>query len=187
MDNFGFLKVAAAIPRVAVADCDRNAERIAALADRAARRGAEIVVFPELAITGYTCGDLLLHPALLDASDAALARLVRATRKLPLVAIVGAPLRHGETLYNCAVVFAQGRILGAVPKTYIPDYSEFYENRWFASGAGISGETIAVGDQEADFGADLTFAVGGAEFGVEICEDLWSPVPPSSYLAAAGA
>ncbi len=187
MDRFGFLKVAAAIPRVAVADCDANAAHIAALAERAARHGVEVVVFPELSLTGYTCGDLLLHPTLLDASDAALEGLVRATRKLPLAAIVGAPLRHGETLYNCAVVFAQGRILGVVPKTYIPDYSEFYENRWFASGAGISGETIRIGGLEADFGADLTFAVGGAEFGVEICEDLWVAVPPSSHLATAGA
>ena len=116
MDRFGFLKVAAAIPRVEVADCVRNAERIAALAEQAARRGAKAVVFPELAITGYTCGDLLLHPTLLDAAEEALAKLVRATRKLPLAAIVGAPLRHGEALYNCAVDFAQGRILGVVPK-----------------------------------------------------------------------
>lgn len=187
MDRFGFLKVAAAIPRVEVADCARNAERIAALAEQAARRGAEAVVFPELAITGYTCGDLLLHPTLLDAAEEALAKLVRATRKLPLAAIVGAPLRHGEALYNCAVVFAQGRILGVVPKSYIPAYSEFYENRWFASGAGIAGETIVVAGAEADFGAGLTFSVGGAEFGVELCEDLWAAVPPSSHLAAAGA
>lgn len=152
MDNFGFLKVAAAIPHVRVGDCDYNTERMAALADEAARRGVEIVVFPELGVTGYTCGDLLLHPALLDDADQALEELVRSTRKLPLVAIVGAPLRHGETLYNCAVVFTQGRILGVVPKTYIPGYSEFYEPRWFASGAGISEEQIDVAGQQADFG-----------------------------------
>ena len=120
MDSFGFLKVAAAVPHVRVGDCDFNAERMAAMAEEAAQRGVEIVAFPELALTAYTCGDLLLQPALLDAADEALARLVRDTRKLPLTMIAGAPLRHAQTLYNCAVVFTQGRILGVVPKTYIP-------------------------------------------------------------------
>ena len=130
MDRFGFLKVAAAIPHLRVGDCDYNAGRMTALAEQAAQRGAEIVVFPELSLTGYTCGDLLLQPTLLDAAEEALEELVRATRKLPLTLIAGAPLRHGETLYNCAVVFTQGRILGAVPKSYIPGYAEFYEPRW---------------------------------------------------------
>lgn len=187
MDRFGFLKVAAAIPHLRVGDCDYNAGRMTALAEQAAQRGAEIVVFPELSLTGYTCGDLLLQPTLLDAAEEALEGLVRATRKLPLTLIAGAPLRHGETLYNCAVVFTQGRILGAVPKSYIPGYAEFYEPRWFASGAGIAGEQIAVAGQEADFGTDLTFAVNGAEFGIELCEDLWAAVPPSSHLAQNGA
>ena len=187
MDNFGFLKVAAAIPHLRVGDCTYNTERMAALAEEAARRGVEIVVFPELGTTAYTCGDLVLQPTLLDAADEALARLARDTRKLPLVLIAGAPLRHGASLYNCAVVMTQGKILGVVPKSYIPDYGEFYEGRWFASGAGISEERIDVAGQQADFGADLTFAVNGAEFGVEICEDLWAPIPPSSQLALNGA
>ena len=187
MDNFGFLKVAAAVPHVRVADCDYNTERMAAMAEEAARRGVEIVAFPELSVTAYTCGDLLLQPTLLDAADTALERLVRATRKLPLTLIAGAPLRHGSTLYNCAVVFTQGRVLGVVPKTHIPDYGEFYENRWFASGAGISEEHIVVAGHEADFGADLTFEINGTEFGIEICEDLWTAMPPSSQLALNGA
>ena len=187
MDNFGFLKVAAAVPHVRVADCDYNTERMAAMAEEAARRGVEIVAFPELGVTAYTCGDLLLQPTLLDAADTALERLVRATRKLPLTLIAGVPLRHGSTLYNCAVVFTQGRVLGVVPKTHIPDYGEFYENRWFASGAGISEEHIVVAGHEADFGADLTFEINGTEFGIEICEDLWTAVPPSSQLALNGA
>ena len=128
-----------------------------------------------------------MQPTLLDAADTALERLVRATRKLPLTLIAGAPLRHGSTLYNCAVVFTQGRVLGVVPKTHIPDYGEFYENRWFASGAGISEEHIVVAGHEADFGADLTFEINGTEFGIEICEDLWTAMPPSSQLALNGA
>ena len=132
MDNFGFLKVAAAVPHVRIADCDYNTGRMEALAEEAARRGVEIVAFPELSVTAYTCGDLVLQPTLLDAADEALERLVRATRKLPLTLIAGAPLRHGSALYNCAVVFTQGKVLGVVPKTYIPNYGEFYENRWFA-------------------------------------------------------
>ena len=187
MDNFGFLKVAAAIPHVRVADCAYNAERIISLTEQAAKRGVEVVAFPELSLTAYTCGDLLLQSALLDAADEALETILRATRKLPLTLIVGAPLRHGSTLYNCAVVLTQGKILGVVPKTYIPDYSEFYENRWFASGAGIADETILAGGQAADFGANLTFEINGAEWGVEICEDLWVAIPPSSHLALGGA
>ena len=140
MDSYGFLKVAAAIPHVQVGDCTTNAEHIVALAEQAAQRGVEIIVFPELAVTGYTCGDLFLQPTLLDAADDALAEIAKASRKLPLTFIVGAPLRHGSTLYNCATIIAQGRILGVVPKTYIPNYAEFYEARWFASGAGIAVE-----------------------------------------------
>lgn len=187
MDSFGFLKVAAAIPHVRVGDCAYNTCRILALAEEAAQRGVETVVFPELAVTAYTCGDLLLQPALLDAADEGLAALAKASRKLPLTLIVGAPLRHGSALYNCAAVIAQGRVLGVVPKTFIPDYGEFYENRWFASGAGITDETIRIAGQQADFGSDLTFEVNGAEFGVELCEDLWVAVPPSSHLALNGA
>ncbi len=187
MNTFGFLKVAAAVPHVQVADCDFNVDHITALAEEAARRGVEIVAFPELAITAYTCGDLLLQPTLLDAAEEGLSELIRRTRKLPLVMIVGAPLRHGSAIYNCAIVFSQGKIMGVVPKIYIPDYSEFYENRVFTSGQGITEEQIEVAGQEADFGIDLTFEVNGVEFGIEICEDLWVPQPPSSQLALDGA
>lgn len=187
MDNYGFVKVATAVPQVAVADCARNAERIVALAQQAARRGVELVAFPELAVTGYTCADLFLQPALLDAADEALGEIMRQTRKLPLALIVGLPLRHEDRLYNCAAVVAQGRLLGVVPKSYIPNYAEFYEARWFASGAGIEEERITAAGQEADFGTELTFAVNGAEFGIEICEDLWVASPPSSRLALNGA
>lgn len=187
MDKFGFLKVAAAIPQVRVADCTWNAGRIVALTQQAAQRGVEIVTFPELSLTGYTCGDLFLQPTLLRAAEEALAQVLKLTRKLPLTLIVGIPVAHGNELYNGAVVMAQGRILGVVPKSYIPNYTEFYEARWFASGAEIASDTISLCGQEADFGCDLTFAVNGAEFGIEICEDLWVAAPPSSQLALAGA
>ncbi len=187
MDRFGFLKVAAAVPHVRVADCAFNADRIVALAQQAAQRGVEIAAFPELSLTGYTCGDLFLQPALLDAAEEALGKVLKGTRKLPLALIAGMPVRHGNELYNCAVVMAQGRIMGVVPKCCIPNYNEFYEARWFASGAEIASDTVVLGGMEADFGRDLTFAVNGAEFGVEICEDLWVAVPPSSQLALAGA
>ncbi len=187
MDAFGFLKVAAAVPDVRVADCATNAERIIALAEQAAQRGVEIVAFPELSVTGYTCGDLVLQQTLLESAEQAVDTIVRKTRKLPLAVIFGAPLRHGEALYNCAVVASQGRILGVVPKSYIPSYGEFYENRWFASGAAIADEQILVADHECDFGADLTFDINGVETGVEICEDLWVAMPPSSVRALCGA
>ncbi len=187
MDRYGFLKVAAAVPHVRVADCAHNAGRIVALAQRAAQRGVEIAAFPELSLTGYTCGDLFLQPTLLEAAEEALGRVLRETRKLPLALVVGMPVRHTNELYNCAVVMAQGRIMGVVPKCHIPNYNEFYEARWFSSGAEIASDTVVLAGREADFGRDLTFAVNGAEFGVEICEDLWVAAPPSSQLALAGA
>ncbi len=187
MDRYGFLKVAAAVPQVRVADCAFNASRIIEMTQRAAQRGVEIIAFPELSLTGYTCGDLFLRPALLDAAEEALSNILKATRKLPLALIVGLPIRYGNELYNCAAIGAQGRLMGVVPKCHIPNYGEFYEARWFASGADITSDTLNLFGNEVDFGRDLTFSVNGAEFGVEICEDMWNAVPPSSLLAQAGA
>ena len=187
MNFLGFLKVAAAVPHVEVANCMFNVERIIALAEEAAQRGVEIVAFPELSLTSYTCGDLMLQPTLLEAAEKALCRLIKRTRSLPLVILVGAPLRHGSAIYNCAIVLSQGKILGVVPKSYIPDYSEFYENRVFTSGADIEDEEIVVAGVRCDFGVDLIFEVNGVEFGVEICEDLWVAQQPSSQLALNGA
>lgn len=187
MNQYGFLKVAAAVPHVEVANCTYNVERIIALTEEAAQRGVEIIAFPELSLTSYTCGDLLLQPTLLEATEKALCKLIRATRKLPIVVLAGAPLRHGSAIYNCAIVLSQGKILGVVPKSYIPDYSEFYENRVFTSGADIVGDTIQVAGVDCDFGVDLLFDVNGVEFGVEICEDLWVAQQPSSRLALDGA
>lgn len=187
MNRYGYIKVAAAVPAVKVADCDFNAGHIVAMMRRAAERGVRVVTFPELCITGYTCGDLFLQSKLLDAAAEALGRIAEASREFPVAAVVGAPLRYGNAIYNCAVAVAQGRCLAVVPKCYVPNYSEFYEARWFASGQGIKGKQIRLGGEDVPFGSDAAFAVDGATCGMEICEDLWVPIPPSSYLATAGA
>ncbi|WP_417013974.1 NAD(+) synthase [Alistipes sp.] len=187
MDRYGYLKAAAAIPSVRVADCAYNGGRIAALVGRAAVRGVEVVVFPELSLTGYTCGDLFLQPALLAAAEEALAELVRSTAEFNTAFAVGMPVAVDDMLYNCAVVAAAGEVLGVVPKRHIPAYAEFYESRWFASGAGRPTVEIELCGQSVPFGTDLLFDIDGARCGVEICEDLWVPTPPSSELATAGA
>ncbi len=185
--NYGFVKAAAAVPEVRVGDCDFNSRQMQDLLFRAAKEQAEIVVFPELAVTGYTCADLFRQRLLLDKAEEALAELVAATAKLPLLCAVGLPVRAENALYNCAVIFQKGKILGAVPKTFLPNYAEFYEKRWFRSGAQAPAERIFLAGQEVPFGTDLLFACGDAVVGVEICEDLWVPVPPSSLQALAGA
>ena len=151
----------------------------------AVERGASIVVFPELSITGYTCGDLFLQSRLLEAGDEALAQLL--VTPYPIVSIVGMPIYYKNNLYNCAVVIANGKIQGIVPKSYIPNYSEFYESRWFTEGRDIRNTEITICGERVRFGADLLFKVHGVRFGVEICEDLWVPAPPSSDMALAGA
>jgi len=186
--NFGFFRVAAALPeRVRIADARSNARQVVEIVEAAAAEGVRAAVFPELSLTGYTCGDLFRQRKLLDDAEEALAQVVAQTASLPVVSIVGMPVRVGDRLYNCAVVVGGGCIWGAVPKSYIPNYDEFYELRHFASGLGISDTVVELAGEEVCFGTDLIFSVDGVEFGVEICEDLWSPIPPSSYLAAAGA
>lgn len=186
--NFGFFRVAAAVPeRVVIADASGNCREIVEIVESAAAEGARVVVLPELSLTGYTCGDLFRQRKLTDDAEKALSQLVEATAALPVAVIVGMPVRVGDRLYNCAVVVGGGYIWGAVPKSYIPNYDEFYELRHFASGLGIADTVISLAGEEVCFGTDLIFSVDGVEFGVEICEDLWAPIPPSSYLAAAGA
>ena len=187
MDRYGFLKVAAAIPTVRVADPAWNGDRIVSLVERTAGRGVEVVVFPELSVTGYTCGDLFLQPTLLGAAEAALGDVLRRTADLNTAWIAGLPVAVDDALYNCAVVAAAGEILGVVPKSKIPSYGEFYESRWFASGEGRPTTEIDLCGQRVPFGAMQLFDLNGARCGVEICEDLWVPEPPSSRLATAGA
>ena len=187
MNPYGFFKVAGAIPAVRVGDCAFLADRHIELIRRAAEHGAELVAFPELSLTGYTCGDLFLQPSLMRAAEKALEEVVRATADCPIAAVVGMPLVAGGRRYNCAVAFSQGEILGVVPKSYLPNYGEFYEPRWFASGADVKGSLVELCGQEVPFGVDVMFKINGVECGVEICEDLWVPNPPSAALAQGGA
>ncbi|QIK78096.1 NAD(+) synthase [Sphingomonas piscis] len=186
----GLVRVGAARPRVTIADPAANADSIIALAQEAHARGADLVVFPELCVSAYAIDDLHLQQALLDLSEAAIARIVDASNDLRSVLLVGAPLRRNGRLYNCAIAIHAGTILGVVPKTFLPNYREFYEKRWFASGHDQCRATITVAGREAPFGVDLLFAAGNYAdfcFHAEICEDLWSPTPPSTAGALAGA
>ena len=186
----GFARVAACTADVYVADPLRNAEGVVEVSRRAAESGVAVVLFPELALTGYAIDDLFGQDPVLDAVHEGLDEIVRASADLLPVIIVGAPLRHQARLFNTGVVIHRGRVLGAVPKIHLPNYREFYERRQFASGRGIAGLEIEVGSQRAPFGTDLLFDatdVPGLTIGVEICEDLFVPVPPSSGLALAGA
>ncbi len=186
----GFVRVAAASPPASTGDIAFNVDQTIALAREAAERGVDLAVFPELNISSYAVDDLHLQDAFLDAVEAGIARLVEETAKLGTVLVVGAPLRRAGRLYNCAIVLARGVILGVVPKTFLPNYREYYEKRWFASGSGLTGLAIDVAGQNVPFGADLIFAAEDLPdfvFHAEICEDFWAPLPPSTHGALAGA
>ena len=185
----GFITVAVVTPEVAVADCIHNAQATAALIQEAAARGVKVLVFPELGLTAYTCSDLFLQPTLLRGAEAALGTVLEATRGKDLVAAVGLPVAVGGCLYNCAALCQDGRILGLVPKVHIPNYSEFYEKRHFTP-APADVQTVTLCGQAVPMGAKLLFPcreVPELVLGVEICEDLWVPDPPSNHLALAGA
>ena len=185
--NYGFIKAAAAVPLVRVADCHYNTEQIENLIRRASDEGVEVVAFPELSVTGYTCMDLFAQQTLLKAAERELIRLVHSTGDLNPLAIVGAPLVVGNRLINAAVAFQGGKILGIVPKTYIPNYKEFQEKRWFTSASELRERTVTIGGETIPLGSHLIFTAGKAKVGIEICEDLWVSVPPSSLLAMEGA
>ena len=190
----GFVKVAAGTPKIRVADCDYNAGQIIALIKEAAAQGVKVLALPELCVTGYTCGDLFLQDALLDGAERALGRILEETEELDMLTALGMPVRYQNKLYNCAVVIQNGEILGAVPKTHIPAYGEFYESRWFtagelgtklfqAKGLALCGNDVPFHTKQVFCCADFpNFSVG-----VEICEDLWAVEPPSNALIQAGA
>ena len=198
----GFVKVAAASPVVEIANCNENIRQIKQLICKAKEQGVQIIVFPELSITGYSCMDLFTQNLLLSQAESALVKLVGETEEMSdILCIVGAPLRIENKLFNTAVVFRDGEILGVVPKTFIPNYKEFQEMRWFSSGSEIQSSDIVIGNYECPIGTDLLFSIGYPNsevydtsyikneiiIGVEICEDLWTPIPPSSKLAMQGA
>ena len=185
--NYGFVKVAAAVPLVQVADCFYNIEKIEGLMRQASEKGVQIIAFPELSVTGYTCLDLFAQQTLLDGVEAALLQLVSNTADLDILTIVGVPLRTENRLINAAVVFQKGAIRGVVPKTYLPNYKEFQEQRWFTSATELRESTISIGKEEYPMGSHLLFRSGRLTAGIEICEDLWVPVPPSSLLTMEGA
>ena len=185
-----FLRVGAAVARVEVGDPAHNLAATLDLARQADADRLGLVAFPELGLSAYAIDDLLFQDALLDAVEAAIGELVAASRNLMPVLVVGAPLRSEGRLYNTAVVIHQGEIIGVVPKTYLPNYREFYERRHFTSGAGVIGREIALAGRAVPFGVDLLFRSAGSvpfTFHVEICEDVWVPIPPSSAAALAGA
>ncbi len=173
MKNYGYVKVGAAVPEVRVADVEYNVAQVKQLIDRALKEGVEIVCFPELCITGYTCQDLFRNATLLDKAEAALEELSEYTSEKPIVVIVGAPTRQVNRLMNSAAVIAGG-VYHLVHKTYIPNYNEFYEKRWFAA-------------EDVDSPPMVFELTSGVKFAVEICEDLWAPIPPSSFATLAGA
>lgn len=187
MSNFGFVRVAAAVSKVRVADPSFNKDQILTLIKQAHKQGVRVVVFPELSLTAYTCGDLFLKPLLIKQAEQALAKLLVQTRTLDIIFIVGMPVREGSSLLNSAVVCYKGRILGVVPKTYLPNYKEFYEKRWFTSALVYNKTELSLCGQTVAVGTDLLFRAGGCTFGVEICEDLWTVIPPSSKAVLAGA
>ena len=190
MNDYGFVKVAAGVTKVSVANTTKNAQNIVSIIKEAYDKDVQILVCPELSLTAYTCQDLFFQQELLQKAIASLGNILEQTRNLDIISIIGLPLYNDNALYNCAVVIKNGEILGIVPKTYIPNYGEFYEKRWFRSGKDIKNKTLTILGQEVPFGVDLIFEDKNnslISFGIEICEDLWVPIPPSSYLSMRGA
>jgi NAD+ synthase (glutamine-hydrolysing) len=188
---FGFLRVGAACPPVALADPERNADRTVEFARRAVADGVQVLVLPELGLTGYTCGDLFFSlSTLVGGAERALARVRRETAELPAVIVVGLPVLLGGRLFNVAAVLQRGRLLGVVPKTFLPGYKEYYEERWFAAARDAPADEIRLAGERVPFGPNLLFEIPeepGVTIAVEVCEDLWAPSPPSSRHAVAGA
>lgn len=186
----GFVRVGVATPISAVADPARNAASVIALAKEADADGVDLLIFPELNLSAYAIDDLFLQDALLSGVERAIAEVAEKTAQLSPVLLVGAPVRRSGRVYNCAVAISRGAILGVVPKSFLPNYREYYEQRWFASGIGLSGLDVSLAGQTAPFGPDLIFSgedLADFIFHVEICEDYWAPTPPSSRGALAGA
>ena len=189
MNNYGYIKVAAAIPSMKVGDCNYNVSEIEKMIISAEGTGVEIIVFPELSITGYTCQDLFRQEQLIDAAEMSIMKLLDFSRQLDIISIVGAPVIVGGLLLNCAIVIQCGEVLGIIPKTFLPNYSEFYEKRWFASSQDLHPTDILYAGSKIHVTSQPTIfhTYTGATFGIELCEDVWAPEPPSTQLTLAGA
>ena len=187
--KYGFVKVAAAVPAVKVADVEYNVQQIESLIAQAEGRGVEILVLPELCLTGYSCQDLFKQQALIDRAEQGVMVLLDFTRKLDIITVVGLPVVINSLLYNCAAVIQSGSLLGIIPKTYLPNYGEFYEKRWFASAQDLNPTDIYFAGSPVHVTPEpqLFVTADGVKFGAEICEDVWAPIPPSNSLALAGA
>lgn len=190
LHSHGFVRVATSTPKLRTADIAYNAQGILEQARKAAERHVDLLLYPELALSSYALDDLHLQTAVLDAVEAQVEAIVAASGDLAPVLVFGAPLRRNGRIYNCALVVARGELLGVVPKSFLPNYREYYEKRWFAHGRECVGLTIQCGKREVPFGTDLVFAASdlqGFTFGIEICEDFWAPNPPGTMAALAGA
>ena len=187
--KYGFVNVAAAVPTVKVADVEYNVQQIESLITQAEEQGVEVMVLPELCITGYSCQDLFKEQLLLDHAEDGIVKLLDYTRKLNVIVIVGLPVVVNGLLYNCAAVLQGGQLLGIVPKVYLPNYGEFYEKRWFASAQDLNPTDIYFAGSPVHVSAEpqVFVTADGVKFGIEICEDVWAPTPPSNNLALAGA
>lgn len=190
MKEYGFIRVGACVPKIKVADVEFNKNEIITQIKEAKNKNVQILTFPELSLTGYTCNDLFMQDVLLDSSLKALKEIKDFTKKIDQVIIIGMPLRHENQIFNVAVVIQKGEVLGIVPKTYIPNYSEFYEKRWFSSSTNIKENKINLFGKDIPFTTNITFADKDDKdvcFAIEICEDLWSVYPPSTNHAINGA
>ena len=200
---YDFIRISCCVPAIEVADVTGNCEKIEAQLRKAAKDGSTVAVFPELCLTGYTCQDLFFQNTLLEDCQAAIRHLAQVTEELGIIAIIGAPMRFRGQLYNCAWILGDGSIQGIVPKTYMPNYGEFYEKRWFSTAEDLS--MLGLGDcvvSPTEFGMNdseeaicpvlispsgLLQLPDGTRFGIELCEDLWTPLPPSTMLCLSGA
>lgn len=188
MNDYGFYRVACAVPKTNVGDIQFNTAEIINCIEKATDEGVRLLSFPELSVTSYTCADLFADNLLLDKTERAIFEICRATKDSGMIVVVGAPLRLDSFLLNCAVVISQGKVMGVVPKTYLPNYKEFYEKRWFNSGSQCSDiKQIKIGGQLYPFGTDLMFESNRVKIAIDICEDMWVPIPPSSVAALNGA
>ena len=190
MKEFGFIRVGAIVNKLVLANPLENAKEIIKEIKKANKLGVSIVVTPELSLTGYTCGDLFLQDKLLNDSEKALEEVLEKTKNIDIISILGMPIKHDNQLFNCAIVISKGKILGIIPKTYIPNYQEFYEARWFSSSKDLKSYNIEILGQTVPITTNILFqdkSLKEASFAIEICEDLWTVNPPSNNHALAGA